>query len=297
VAVAAGAVAIILTAGAVAAWVLTRPESAADAAGRYLAALSDGDFAAVESFLPDADEIMTDQLSAAFAGATGYIEDVDYTVDEEGDGRGRVDADVELGGERRTVVFDLVQDGSGWKLDSDALGRLEVSTSLGDAVRVGDALTGLSVRLLPALYHVEPAPAGILTGGSDVAVTTPGPTTISLEPDLAPEARSLAQEQIDAYAARCAAATDAVPDACGLRVPWAADLVRLDTIGFRVESPPTVELAPDARSFAATGGVIVATASGIDRDGATASFTYRTDEWALRGTIEFSRDEMALLVD
>lgn len=296
--VAAAAAVVVIAAGAVTAWVLTRPESADDAAGRYLDALSGGDFAAVEPFLPDTvDTVEIEQLRAAFTGATGYIEDYDYTVSDGPAGGQRVDADVELGGEHRTLGFVLDVAGSGWKLASDYLGLVEVSTSLGDAVRVGGALTGLSVRLLPAVYPVEPAPGGILLGGSEVAVTSPESTTVSLEPSLSPDAAPLAQDQLDTYAAQCAAATDAVPDDCGLRVPWAADLVRLDTIAFRIEVPPSVALAPDGRSFAATDGVIVATATGIDGDGAAASFTYRADEWALRGTVEFSGDEMALLVD
>lgn len=295
--VAAASVVVVIAAGAVAAWVLLRPESAEDAAGRYLAALSRGDFAAVEPFLPDAvDDVETEQLKAAFSGATEYIQEYEYTVSDAGDGHRRVEADVELGGERRTVGFVLGEAGAGWQLESDYLGRLDVSTSLGDAVRVGDALTGLSVELLPALYPVEPAPTGILAGGSEAVVTSPDATSASLAPSLTPEASALAQEQFDAYAVQCAATTDAVPDACGLRVPWAADLVTLDAIAFRIEAPPVVSLAPDGRSFEATEGVIVATASGADGDGIAASFTYRADDWALRGSVEFSGDEMALIV-
>ncbi|TQJ31674.1 hypothetical protein [Microbacterium sp. SLBN-146] len=293
--VAAGIVAVAAAAGAVAAWMVTRPESAEDAAGRYLAALADGDVAAVERFLPDASD--TEHLSAAFAGATGYIEDYDYTVGEVRDGAQRVEANVRLGGERRTLGFVLARADDGWELDVDELGSLEVSTTLGDAVRVGDAVTALSVRLLPAVYPVEPMPVGILAGGSEVAVTSPDSVALSLEPTLTPEATALAQRQLDAYAAGCAEATDAVPDDCGLRVPWAADLARLDAIAFRIEAPPVVALAPDGQSFAATGGVIAATASGVGRDGGAASFTYRADDWALRGTVEFASDAMALVVD
>ena len=64
----------------------------------------------------------------------------------------------------------------------------------------------------------------------------------------------------------------------------------------RVVAPPVLALSADARSVAATGGIIVATATGTTRAGSTASFTYRADDWALRGTIAFTGDEMVLRV-
>ena len=104
------------------------------------------------------------------------------------------------------------------------------------------------------------------------------------------------EEQLDAYAAQCAQASDAVPPNCGLRVPWAADLASLTSIAFRVEQTPQVVLSPDLRTFDATGGVIVATATGVTRTGDEASFTYRADDWALRGTIALTADGMQLVV-
>ena len=41
----------------------------------------------------------------------------------------------------------------------------------------------------------------------------------------------------------------------------------------------------------------MATATGTTRDGAEASFTYRADDWALRGTVTLTRDDMKLAVD
>jgi len=93
------------------------------------------------------------------------------------------------------------------------------------------------------------------------------------------------QEQLDRYADACAKPRDTVPEHCGIVVPWAADLAGLSGVAFRIEKYPVVVLSTDGRSFDATGGVLVATATGTTRDGATASFTYRTDEWALRGDI------------
>ena len=79
-------------------------------------------------------------------------------------------------------------------------------------------------------------------------------------------------------------------------MPWAADLAALDSIAFRIDERPVVALHDDAAGFDATGGVIVATASGTAHGGESASFTYRADDWALRGSIRFSGDDMILAV-
>ena len=70
----------------------------------------------------------------------------------------------------------------------------------------------------------------------------------------------------------------------------------LDGIAFRIEEHPVVALSEDAASFDATGGVIVATATGTTRGGESRAFTYRADDWALRGSVRFSGDEMILAV-
>jgi len=41
---------------------------------------------------------------------------------------------------------------------------------------------------------------------------------------------------------------------------------------------------------------VVATATGKTRDGGSGSFTYRADDWALRGTVAFQGNEMVLAV-
>ena len=55
-------------------------------------------------------------------------------------------------------------------------------------------------------------------------------------------------------------------------------------------------LSADATGFDATGGVIVATATGASRAGGPESFTYRADDWSVRGSVRFEGDQMVLAV-
>lgn len=298
IAIAAGVV-VILAGGGLAWWLLTRPPSADAAAATYLHALSEGDFDTIAGMLPEQPSTDPDQLRTAFAGASAYISP-DYEVELTDDSSGMTGAraSVDLAGSPATVFFSLALVDGRWMLGADYLATLTATTTLGDSVRVGDALVPAAtpVPLLPAEYLVAAAPSVILSGSESVAVTNEQPVEVAIEASLSPEATALAQEQLDAYAQACAEPAAAVPANCGLRVPWAADLATLDTIAFRIEQPPVVTLSPDAGTFAATDGIIVATATGATRDGTAASFTYRADDWALRGAVSFAGDEMVLRV-
>ncbi|GAA2006371.1 hypothetical protein [Microbacterium ulmi] len=151
-----------------------------------------------------------------------------------------------------------------------------------------------AAALLPGAYSASASPTGLLSGATTVVVLPGGDDDVAVEASLSADATAKAQAQLDAYARACAQPADAVPANCGIRVPWAADLAGLDRIAFRIEQLPAVVLSPDARSFAATGGILVATASGTARDGTAGSFTYRADDWALRGTVAFAGDGMVL---
>ena len=170
---------------------------------------------------------------------------------------------------------------------------------MGDAAVIGTALIGVDepVLLLPALYDVLPAPVGILTGATTAAVSPGAATTAALEPQLSDAALETAAAQVQAHLDACTAPTDAIPENCGIRVPWAADLALLTTLSFRVETAPTLAFAVNLSSFAATGGVLVATASGTTRDGSAGTFTYRTDDWSLRGGMSFTGNQLVLSVD
>jgi len=155
---------------------------------------------------------------------------------------------------------------------------------------------GSAIALLPGRYDVEALPRGLVSGSASVSLPPGMRRELEVAASFAPAATDAAQEQLDAYATACAAASSAVPPNCGLRVPWAADLATLSALAFRVEQLPVVALSPDGTTFAATGGVVIATATGTTRQGGTASFTYRADDWALRGTVTFPGNEMVLAV-
>ena len=287
----------VVVAGGVAGLVLTRPTSADAVADEYLRALSEGDFPAIESLVVDGGEDL-EQVEAAFAGASAYISDYSFEIDDGGAGTQRVRAEVDLDGEPAVVLFVLTQEDGRWRVAADHLGSLEVETTIGDSVRVGDALVPAAtpISVLPAAYPVTAAPGGLVVGDTSAIVTNEAPVTVTVDAALAPEATTAAQEQLDAYADACARPADAVSENCGLRVPWAADLASLSSIAFRIDAYPVLALADDGRSFAATDGEVVATATGTTRAGTPGTFTYRADDWALRGAVAFVGDEMVLAV-
>lgn len=285
-------------------WLLARPQSAEEAARAYLAALEQGDYATIAEMgagrFSDADSI----VEQAFRGASGYIRDArieEIHVDR--DGIASVRANAVLGGERRVLGFVMETSHGRWSLMGDFLALLRVEATIGeapggDSAWVGDALvpTYADLAVLPAEYEVLAAPRGILTGSTTAAVSNDEPAVVPLETALSTDATAAAQEQLDAYADACTQPAESVPDHCGLQVPWAVDLASLERIAFRIENRPVVALAEDGRSFDATGGVVVATATGTTRAGQPGTFTYRADDWALRGSLRFEGDEMVLAV-
>jgi hypothetical protein len=289
--VVAGAV-VVAAAGAGVAWWLLRGETADQAAERYVQALEDGDRTALEELLPAGDD--SEQVLDLFDGASAHISDARLSAP--GDDNG-FRAEVTIDGGPGVVFFVLSQESGAWQLAADYLGTIDVTTTMGDSVQIGDVtvLVG-QTSVLPAVYPVHAAPADLLSGDAVVAVTNEAPVTVAVEASLAPEATILAQEQLDAYAAACAQPATAVPAHCGLRVPWGADLTALSNLEFRVERSPQVTLSADATSFAATGGVIVATARGTTFSGGDGTFTYQADDWALYGDVTFDGGQMMLAV-
>lgn len=302
--IAAGAAVLLVIAGALAWWLLSRPPSAEDAARSYLTALAGGDFATIDAMrgADDLDEDAERVLMDSFAGADAFASDARVEEITAGADATTVRASAVIAGERREVSFALRDDGGRWQLTGDYLASLEVTvvsaagTPLGDSAWVGGALapTARPILLLPAEYPVRPAPRGLLTGEASVALSTDEPAAVRIDASIAPDATAAGQAQLDAYADACTQPASAVPPDCGLRVPWAADLATLESIAFRIERLPVLAFSADQRTFAATGGVVVATATGLTRDGAAGSFTYRADDWSLRGTVTFRGDEMVL---
>lgn len=290
-----GAAAALAGIAGITVWALTRPPSIEDAAQAYLDALGDGDLPAIQAMRADRlgpDE--EDALAAAFDAAAGYLTGGEVL---EADQQGSVVASGALGDGEVSLAFTMVEREGTWMLDTTSLTSLRVHSPLGDAAWVGGALVSLDtdVLLLPAVYDVAPAPRGILEGTQAVVVAAEG-AAVTLEPELAATATVQAQAQLDAYAQGCAASAPEVPAHCGLRVPWAADLASLDEVAFRVDAYPTVTLDLSDASFAATGGVIVVTATGPAREGGRGSFTYRSDDWSMYGEVTFAGDQMGLRV-
>jgi hypothetical protein len=298
--------AVLVVGGAGAAWfLLSRQPTAEDAARSYLTALSQGDLDTIQTMRDQRlDEDTERTLAAAFADAA-YVEDPKIDdIDEGSVGVVAVRATAAIESERVDVSFELVRGDDGdWALRGDYLGSATVEAQIEEGARlpavwIGDALvsTAAEAPLLPARYIASAAPRGVVQGEAVLHLGAGDSIAVELTAGLTAHATVRAQEQIDAYAQGCAEPAAAVPDNCGLVVPWAADLAELERIAFRIEQLPTVSLSPATASFDATGGSIVATATGVTHAGTTASFSYRADDWSLRGTLELSGEEMLLSV-
>ena len=306
-------------------WFLSQPAGPEATARSYLDALAAGDGEKALALLAEPPDDDIDR-AGVLDEAKGHVTDVAVTKVEdrntedgntddgntdgktpEGNSSGnehvsgdaRATVTYSLDGMTHEAALTLVDTDQGWRIGSDGLGVLVPQTTLGDHVLVGGAFVPANAEtlLLPGLYSVDAAPINILSGTTTAAVAMGSTTDASVEASVSPDAVAQAQEQLDLYAQRCAAPAEAVPAKCGIRVPWAADLATLTSIAFRVEQTPQLTLGPDLKTFGATGGVLVATATGSTREGDEASFTYRADDWALRGTVTLTRDGMKLAVD
>lgn len=293
--IAAGVVAVVAIVAAAIWWATTRQPSAADTVRAYFSALESGDASAALA-LTKSDPATQDAAAAAFAGVDARVSDATIGETSGDDHTATVEVTYSLDGESLTAALSLENDDS-WTL-TDALGTLTASTTLGDTVTIGDLTVPADqpTALLPARYLVGGAPAGVVEGSAAVAVPAVVPSSVVVTAQLAPDAAALAQTQLDAYADACTQPATTVPQNCGLRVPWAADLATLTSIAFRIDQRPVLALATERGSFEATGGVVIATATGTTRDGAPATFTYRADDWALRGTIDFADGQLVLKV-
>lgn len=291
----AGAVVVATAIGV--GWALTRAPTASDATMAYFAALESGDAEGALAFARVPDEAH-DATVAAYSAVAARVADA-RVIAATGEARtAEVTVEFTIDGQRRESTLTVTADDSGWT-SSDAVAAVAVTTTLGDSVSIGDSLiaTADGIVLLPGRYEVTAAPMGLVEGSQTVDVEPGTDVEVAVEASLAPAATSVAQQQLDAYADDCTAPTTTVPTNCGLRIPWAADLATLSTLEFHIDQRPQLALAPDGRTFSATDGIVIATATGTTRAGAPASFTYRADDWALRGSVSFQGNEMVLAVD
>lgn len=109
------------------------------------------------------------------------------------------------------------------------------------------------------------------------------------------DAQSLAQQQLDEHLESCTAKEvtgGAVPERCGIRIPWGMEFAAVDSVRFRIDRMPVLELTDDG--FIADGGVLVATVSGTGQNGAVRTETYRTESWSVRGDVAVDGDRVDL---
>ncbi|MGZ8804066.1 MAG: hypothetical protein ACXWZG_02025 [Microbacterium sp.] len=295
--VALGASVVVAIGAGVAIWSTTRTPSASDVALIYFSALEAGEAdAALElTRTPDAD---VGGIVDAYASVVARASDARVTDADEGSDTAEVSVAYEIAGDTRESTLELTRpDGGGWVI-THGTGTLVVSTTLGDSAGIGALVVPAdqATPLLPGAYDIEPLPRGLVAGSAPAVITPGSEEAVSLSPSPTSEATAAAQAQLDSYADACTQPASAVPPSCGLRVPWAADLTDLSSLAFRIDQRPVLALSLDARTFAATGGVVVATATGTTREGTTGSFTYRADDWALRGSVDFVGNEMVLSV-
>ena len=325
--VAAAVVAIVAIVGGVIAWsFISRPSGAAETVGAYLAALERGDGAAASA-------LSAQQAVDAAAVEFGALDDATEwisaarveTITEEGTDA-TATATFTLAATQHSVTMTLSNRSGAWLVTDAPATTLRATSTMGAGIEIGDvavpfddaaaganaaaaagnetetetdaeaAAHAVTVALLPGVYEVTAAPAGLLEGAREVVVTGADSLDVTLQPTLGAAALTAADAQLATYLAACTAPATAVPLDCGIRVPWAADLASLTRLTFRIDKAPTLALAPDGSGFAATGGTLVATAVGVDDGGGAASFTYRDSEWALRGSVGFTIDALTLEV-
>lgn len=117
----------------------------------------------------------------------------------------------------------------------------------------------------------------------------------SAEPTPSADPQELAQQTLEAQLEECAgevAVGGAVPEGCGIRIPWGTEFATVDETRFRIERMPLLELS--AGDFVARGGVLVATVTGTGQDGAAKTETYRTESWSVRGDVIISGAQVDL---
>lgn len=276
-------------------WVASsRSSTPEEAALEYLHALETGDperVAATGAAVPET-------ALGAFAGATALIEDAEVTrrADTEGAESASVDVAFVLDGEEHSARLTLVSGDGDWAVDESGLGTLTARSAIGSDVAIGaaSAAVGEEFAVLPAAYAVTAAPAELLAGESAVRVLPGEEVTATVDARLRPEATTAAQDQLDAHLATCTEPADAAPAGCGIRIPWGTEFREVSEVRYRIERAPTVALAP--ATFAADGGVLVATVTGTGQDGAPRTTTYRTDSWSVRGDVAFSAEGLELSV-
>ncbi|OCG76519.1 hypothetical protein [Microbacterium sediminis] len=285
---------IVVGAGLGVWWASSRGPDARDVAEQYLAALEEGDVSALRRVTGASIE---DPAIQAFAQASSYVADATLEGVQTSGDRATARASVTLGGETHTFESPMERSDGVWRM-GDVI-TVTAEPSIGDTVAIGELsfAAGEPIRLYPAQYELTSLPGEVLDGSATVtALPGADPAAVEVPQTFVDEAQEVVQERLAAHAEECAAATDAIPEACGIVVPWPADLREFRGVAFTIDHLPWVEIDTEAMTFAATGGSLTAAVTGIAHDGSEETFTYRADDWTLRGTMEVADGRLVLSV-
>ena len=291
----AAAIAAAVVVAAVGGWIVfasLRSPSPEEAALAYLHAVESGDPKAVEA---TGAEVGATAL-AALDGATERITRPAVTGTHGTGENRRVEVSFRLGGEEHDATLSMSAVNGRWVVDGSWLGAVTPSTTAGTAVAIGAATlpAGDDTVLLPGTYAVAAAPAALLEGTSEVTVLPGETTAVEVDASLRPEATEAAQQHLDDHLTACTTPAPSPPPGCGIRLPWGLEFRDVSEVRYRIEQRPTVTLMTDG--FTAAGGVLVATVTGTGQDGAPRTTSYRTDDWSLRGDVEFTAEGLRLTV-
>lgn len=153
--------------------------------------------------------------------------------------------------------------------------------------------TGVIVIAAVAVVAITGGVAWILLshGGDDTRIAAV--RTIENAPSLTgPEAAQRAQQRLDEHLEDCTEPAAEAPPFCGIAIPWAADFASVTGIRYRIEQAPALTLTPP--TFRADDGILIATVTGTGLDGAAKTFTYRTENWMLRGDVDVTANDVTL---
>lgn len=155
--------------------------------------------------------------------------------------------------------------------------------------RAAWATAGIAAALLIIVAVVWISQASNVRPSSDASPPATAFATPSLEP------REAAQQQLETMLEGCTADEargGAMPEGCGIRIPWGTEFAAVDTVRFRIDRMPVLEVLDEG--FVAEGGVLVATVAGTGQDGAPRTETYRTESWTVRGDLTVTGDQVVI---
>lgn len=281
-------------------WSTSRPASAERVAEQYLEALSGGDAADVRALLADPDAV-PESAWTAFEGAAEHLGDAEIVELSETEDAADVRVETVLADEPLELRFALAKDGTAWRVAEPTLTPVTMTATRGAWIDVAGSpmpLEGGSAELslLPASYDVSAWPADFLDGQDRVRVGAE-PASVELDPAFTDAAQTQAEDALDAHIDECLAASSEVLDGCGMTVPWPADLAEATEITYRADALPQPEIDLDAGTFQATGGVVVATVTGLHDDGSEGTYSYRTDSWNIYGSVSLDEEGLLLSVN